>query len=294
MKTRRVVYYSCLSVTMRVFRKRKKYDENNPPLPDIVYQMAAEQAVRFVALHPPLQNSYDSYNVAEQDPFYNNPYVPVPVAENSINGISGAEIGEPVRTSSPLNFLSSMMRRGRSRVREQFSNGSRQSFGRVGSPEQFRRGPLGSSVNFHQRPLSPQLVGSRPTSPYQFGRRERSSSPYQFGRRERSSSPYHYVQQEQSPPTYHYVTEERTSSPQRFIPVTRSSPADVARRLQLAQLSQELQYAERQQRRQQESMMSLPAQFNTQYQQPYYPVMNTNLNMQGYSMTQQAPMYSFY
>jgi hypothetical protein len=75
-----------------------------------------------------------------------------------------------------------------------------------------------------------------------------------------------------------------------------STPADVERRMQRAQLSQELQSMEREQRYQQGMTLTNSAPFTPPWQslqQPFYS-MNPGTNLQNYHMTQQTPMYTYY
>ncbi|CAF1271952.1 unnamed protein product [Rotaria sp. Silwood1] len=127
--------------------------------------------------------------------------------------------------------------------------GSAFGLGRSGSRERFAR--AGSPAYFHQY---------------------RSGSPAHYRRRSRSRD----------------LIQSQSSSPVSFIPPVSSSPADIARRLQRAQLSQDLQLMEKYRRYQEEMMLGNAAQFTPQYHQfqmPYYS-MNPTL--------QQPLMYSFY
>jgi hypothetical protein len=252
-------------LTMRVFRKRKKFGnfhgkpEDTEPMPDIVYQMGAEAAAQYVTRRSRSQSPYAEINAAEQEAIYGFPQVPIG-EENAIYEIPSDELGE-VRTSSPLKFLASVLGIGRSSSRERYANRAMDNFVRAGSPEHFNQRRPGTPVKFRRRPASPELLQPR------------------------ASSPYHFVQQ------------ERVPSPLHFVPPSRSASPDVIRRLQRAQLSQDLQHIERQQRRQQEMLMINPIQYMPPYQQmqqPFYPMMNPNINFQAYPMIHQPQMYSFY
>jgi hypothetical protein len=270
---------------MRIFRKRKKFGnfhgaaEDAAPLPDIVYQMGAEQAARYAARNSPgPPNHYGVIDPYEQEGGYDFPpgYGPIPgEGENPF----GQEMGEEVRASSPLQFLSAALGIGRSRPRDRYSNNSFEPFARPGSPHQFGHRSLGSPVKFRRRPQSPEFLQQRPGSPYHFVQQERVPSPHHFQQKERASSPYHFAPQERAPSPLQFAQHSRPGSP------------DVARRLQRAQLSQDLQRMEKHQRREQEMMMEM--QFNQQAQQPFYPLMNSNGNMHPWHSMQQ-PMYSYY
>ncbi|CAF2706383.1 unnamed protein product [Rotaria sp. Silwood2] len=219
---------------MRVFRKKKRY-YNHPdgePLPDIVYQMGAEAAARYVALASREQQAYAAINPYEQAAMYNQHHVPMVVGQNYIDEAAEYQIGGNPRRSSPLNFIASPFGLGRS--------GSREHFSRAGSPAHFHQYQPGSPAHYHQRSHSPELIRSRPSSPVP------------------------------------------------FIPPVRSTPADVARRLQRAQLSQDLQRMERYERRQEEMMLANGAQFVPQYQQVQMPYYSMN------PMLQQPQMYPYY
>ena len=247
---------------MRVFRKRRRFGnfggapEDRDSMPDIVYQMGAEAAARYVA-----------QAAADEEAGYGLPpiYLDAPV-------MTSDELEEDVRSSSPLNFLRSALGLSRSRSGQRLSNGSPDRFRRAGSPDHFGHRSLGSPVHFHRRPHSPEhfayhSLGSperlrrRPHSPELV--RSRPSSPYLFGRHERVPSPLHFPLQ------------SRPSSP------------DVIRRMQRAQLSQDLQRMEKQQRHQQDAMMAYQQQLS-------YPLINSNADLQAWGMMQQQPMYSFY
>jgi hypothetical protein len=245
---------------MRIFRKRKKFGnfhgapEDAAPLPDIVYQMGAEQAARYAARSSPgLRNPYGVIDPYEQEAIYGFPpgYAHEPIPDENL---FGQEMDGEVRASSPLQFLSSALGIGRSRSHDRYSNGSFEHFNRPGSPHQFGQRPLGSPVKFRRRPQSPEFLQPR------------------------AGSPYHYVQEERVPSPVHFARHSRPGSP------------DVARRLHRAQVSRDLQHMEKQQRREQEMMMGYHMQFNPQYQQaqqPFYQSMNP-----WHSMQQQ--MYPFY
>lgn len=260
---------------MRVFRKRKSvgnYGEGNAEhLPDIVYQMGAEAAARYAASAAQGQDSYDVNGFIEEPTIYGIPYNPVAIDENYPNE-ELEEINNDVRRSSPLQFLASALGVGRPKSRHRRREASNERFGRRGSPANFHRRAIGSPAHFNERPYSPVMVRSRPSSPYQFVPVERPSSPYNFR------------------------PEKRASSPHNFIPKVHSTPADVARRLQRAQLSQDLQNIEKQQRFQQDMIMANPVGLPPQYhlpQLPYYS-MNGYPNIQHHPMMQQGPMYSYY
>jgi len=254
---------------MRVFRKRKTFGnfggapEDAETMPDIVYQMAAEAAAKYVVEQARSQSPYAAISPDEQEAIYGYPHVPIQIqGENSFYEIPENESKERFRASSPLKFIASALGIGRSRSRERYANRSRNNFVRTGSPVNFNQRPPGTPGQSRRRAASPEIV------------QPRASSPLRFVQSERVPSPLHFTQQ---------------SHP--------GSP-DVARRLYRAQLSQELQRIEREQRRQQEMMMMMnPLPYIPQYeqvQQPYYPLINSNFNLQAYSMPQQPQMYSYY
>lgn len=243
---------------MRVFRKRKKFGNfrgqpDEAPLPDIVYQMGAEAAAQYVVARAGTPDPYDI----------------------DAGGIYAYDVGaddpfdEGISSSSPFKLVASALGFGRSRQRERRAARPMDRFVGNGSPVHFAEQPLGSPAKFRRRPGSPGFIPSRPSSPYHFAGQERIPSPLRFGSPNRSSSPLQFAQH------------SRPGSP------------DVIRRLQRAQLSQDLQRVEREQRRQQELMMMNPAQFLPQYQpiqQPYYSMGNPDVYMPAY----QPQMYSYY
>ncbi|UJR37808.1 hypothetical protein I4U23_030498 [Adineta vaga] len=236
---------------MRVFRRRKKFGNfggsarDAEPLPDIVYQMGAEQAARLVALQARGQSPYAGMDNGS-----------VPYIVDDDDPYAGAEYVQEQRSSSPFQFIANALHIGRSRSRRQFPDREVENIIRPGSPAHFAHSLPGTPVRYRRRAMSPELIGSRPSSPFQFVQSERIPSPVHFVQRSRPASP------------------------------------DVARRFQRAQLSQQIQQAEKQQREQQEMMMMMnnyPGQYMSQYpqsQQPFYPLIN--------SMVQQPQMYSYY
>jgi hypothetical protein len=253
---------------MRVFRKRKKFGnfggapEDAEPMPDIVYQMAAEAAVKYVAARARSQSPYAGIDLAKQEAIFGSPYSQIHIVEeNPFYEIPENESDEQVQASSPLKFIASALGFGRSRSRERYANRSRNNFVRAGSPVNFNQHPPGTPVKSRRRAASPELVQAR------------------------APSPLHFVQSERVPSPLHFTQQSYPTSP------------DVARRLHRAQLSQELQRIEREQRRQHEMMMMNSLPYIPQYQQvqqPYYPLINSNVNLQAYSMPQQPQMYSYY
>ncbi len=248
---------------MRVFRKRKKFGnfhgttDDAEPLPDIVYQMAAESAARYVAAQ--------SMPYAAMDPTGQQGIYSYPQAEENF---------DEVRASSPLKFIASVFGIGRSRSREPRAAKSKERFFEMGSSVPFRERPPGTPTKYRRRPASPEIVRSRPSSPFNFIQQERHASPI------------------------HFVPPERASSPVNIPPPSHPNSPDVIRRLQRAQLSQDLQRIEREQRRQQEMMLMNSTPFIPQYQQvpdPYYSLINSNPYIQGYPSLQQQPQfYSYY
>jgi hypothetical protein len=263
---------------MRIFRKRKKFGnfrgtpEDAEPLPDIVYQMGAEAAAaHYASTLKRRQDPYAAINPAEQDAMYGLPYI-VTEEENSGYEVLGDELGEQVRSSSPLNFLASAFGIRRSSSRERYANRARDNFVRAGSPVRFNQVRAGSPVYFTQ---------DRPGSPVKFRRRPASPGLLQA----RAPSPLHFVQSEPISPPLPFAQPPRSTSP------------DVARRLYRAQLSQDLQRIEKQQKHQQEMLMLTQMQSLPQYQQvqqPYYPTMNSHVSLPAYPMMQQPQTYSFY
>ena len=244
---------------MRVFRKRKKFGNfrgqpDEAPLPDIVYQMGAESAARYVVSRAGTPEPYDPM---DPEGIYEYPVI----ADDPFN--------EGRSSSSPLKLMALALGFGRSKSRERRAPRSMDRFVGNGSPVHFAEQPLGSPVKFRRRPGSPGFIQPRASSPYHFAGQERVPSPLRFGSPERASSPLQFVHR------------SRPGSP------------DVIRRLQRAQLSQDLQRLEREQRRQQDFMMMNPIQFLPQYQpiqQPYYPMGNPDVYMPAY----QPQMYSYY
>ena len=253
---------------MRVFRKRKKFGNfggkaDEAPLPDIVYQMGAESAARYVASRSASPNPYAPIDPFGQEAIYG---YPVAVEDNYEDDFS---------SSNPLRAVASAFRLGRSKSRERRSSRPTDRYVGNGSPVHFAEQPLGSPVKFRRRPGSPGMIQPRAGSPYHFAGQERIASPFHFAAPERPSSPLQFAHR------------SRPSSPLQFAHRSRPGSPDVIRRLQRAQLSQDLQHLERQQRREQELMMMNPVQFAPQYppvQQPYYPMGN------GY----QPQMFSYY
>jgi len=254
---------------MRIFRKRSKFGnfrgaaEDTEPLPDIVYQMGAEQAARYAALLSRTQSPYAANNLRRQEGAYSIPHVSGSRQEgDAFHEIYGPESGEKVPSSSPLNVIASALGMDRIRRRNRTSRSTMNNFVRTGSPG-------GSPLHFGSRSNSPEMIQSR------------SSSPYQFSPIEPVPSPLHFAQSERMPSPLNFTQQPSLASP------------DVARRMERARLSQELQQLEKQQRLQQ-SMMNYTAMFAPQYpqgQQPFYPMMNTYGNNQAYSMMQQPQMY---
>jgi len=253
---------------MRVFRKRKTFGnfggapEDEEPLPDIVYQMAAEAAAKYVVARARSQSPYGAIDPAQQDAIYGYPHSQIHiVGEDPSYEIPENESNDRFRASSPLKFIASALGIGRSRSRERKANRSKNKFVRAGSPVNFIQRPPGTPSKFRRRAASPESMQARAPSPLQF------------------------VQSEPVPSLLHFTQQSHPGSP------------DVARRLYRAELSQELQRIEREQRRQEEMMMMNPLQYIPQYQQvqqPYYPLINSNFNLQAYSMPQQPQMYSYY
>lgn len=246
---------------MRIFRRRKKYDNRDgasgkEPLPDIVYQMGAEAAARYVAQDPYGPNIiYGSRDRFDVPPPY--PYVAVPEPEyDPFDGMADPALGSEVRSGSPINMLRSALRLNRSGSSDRFLNDSYDRHGRAGSPEHFGRG---------SRPGSPERMQARVGSPYLFAQ---PSAP-------------------------------RVASPLQYHPRSRTGSPEVFRRLQRAQHSQDLQRAEREQKqKQRENMMgAYQAQYMPQYQQvqqPLYPMMNYNGNQAGGWNMQQPQIYPYF
>ena len=243
---------------MRIFRKRKPYAHydgasGNEPLPDIVYQMGAEAAARFVAQNPyPGNNAYRARDV----------YAAVPMADENPYEEMYDEPPAPVRrSSSSLNMFRSAFGLNRSGSRERFANDSFDRYVGAGSPQHFVR---------RSRPASPELMHPR------------AASPHLFAERERGSPQIHYVQ-------------SRAPSPLRFNSRPRASSPEIFRRLERAQLSQDLQNAGREQRRRENMIGAYPAQYMAPFQQPFYPMMNFNANQGGgWNMMQQPQIYSYF
>jgi hypothetical protein len=251
---------------MRIFRKRKKFGnfhgtpEDAEPLPDIVYQMGAESAAQYVVAQSMPSNPY-----AATDPTGYQTTYGYPESEENF---------DEVRASSPFKFMATLLGIGRSKSRERHTAKSKERFIEAGSPVKFRDQPPGTPTKYRRRPASPEIVHSRPSSPFHFTQQERLASPL------------------------HFAPSERLSSPVHFAPPSHPNSPDVIRRLQRAQLSQDLQRIEREQRRQQELMLMNSVPFIPQYQQvpdPYYSMMNSNAYIPAYSsLPQQSQIYSYY
>jgi hypothetical protein len=130
---------------------------------------------------------------------------------------------------------------------------------RPGSSKNFRQPPPATPNNFRQPP---------PGTPIKFRRRPASPELLQPS----ASSPFFFRQH---------------SLP--------SSP-EMLRRFQQQQQFQHMarQQQQQQQQQQHDMMMAHPQQFYPQFQQPFYPMMNPNVNMQGWFMMPQQQMYPFY
>lgn len=225
---------------MRVFRKRKKFGNfggsarDAEPLPDIVYQMGAEQAARLVALQARSGSPFAGMH---------DPHMPYIVPDDEV------EYYDEPRASSPLQFIANALGVGRSRSSRRFADGGMEHFSRPGSPAHFASAP-GTPIKYRRRAHSPEIVRSRPASPM------------------------------------HFVPAERVPSPLHFAAHPRAASPDVARRMRRAQLSQELQQAERMQRQQHDAMMlGYPVQYPAM-QTGYYPMVNP--------LIQQPQMYAYY
>jgi hypothetical protein len=139
---------------------------------------------------------------------------------------------------------------------EEFGRGRSKSHDRA-----FRHQPPGTPVKFRRRPISPDMLQPHASSPFLF--RQRPSSPDLL--QPHASSPFLFRQ--------HSVP---------------ASP-DVIRRFQ-----HEQHIARQQHQQQQQMMMPQPGQFYPQFQQPFYPMMNPNVNMHPWLMAQQPQMHPFF
>ena len=220
---------------MRVFRKIRKVSKfdgaaEHEPLPDVVYQMAAEAAVRYARQDPygvgrSTTGAGDIYGLSSAFP-----YPPVPMAEvYDGDQVEDNYMYEQPRASSPVNLIRSALGRNRSRSHERYLDDDSRRFSRPGSPEHMAQHPVGSPRRFRSRPGSPELVRSRPGSPHRFEQRERMNSPVHFESRSRPSSPA------------------------------------AIQRIQLAKLSQDLQRAEHLRRQQEQLQHLYQGQFMPSY-----------------------------
>ncbi|CAF2186937.1 unnamed protein product [Rotaria magnacalcarata] len=270
---------------MDIFRKFRRPENRDgdviqEPLPPIVQQMVAEQAVRYVALKERERQAYAAMHPNEiVPPLPDLLEIPIPGYDRIIDEGSDVYLEENVRSSSPFHAIASALGFRRSKPRDSYYRDSPAHFSRAGSPEHFRHRPPGSPEHFrHRPPGSPERFRHRPPgSPRNF--RRQTNSPYL--RRSRTSSPYFIDEHESVPSPYCF------SSP------IGSPLANVERRRQqYVQLSPNF---EREQRFQQGNMMNGSLQYIPQYQrfqQPYYPS-SPVVNYQGYPMVQQQ-MYSPY
>ncbi|CAF0847457.1 unnamed protein product [Rotaria sordida] len=227
---------------MRVFRLKKNYygQPGAEPIPDVVYQMGAEVAARYLASVESENQAYGAINPYEQIDMYNRYYVPMSIEENYFDEGAKFPMGGYLQHSPPLNFIAPSLGSYRSRSHKPYFNSSGDYFSRAGSPTYFDRYRSSSPAHYRQQSLSPQLI--------------------------RSGSSSHVP----------------------FIPPVSSSPADIARRLQRAQLSQDIQRMGRYQGHQQEIMLTNAGQFVPEYQQSQMPYYSMN------PITQQPQMYPFY
>ena len=273
---------------MRVFRKRKfgnfrgKAGDVKETLPDIVYQMGAEVAAQYVAVTP-MPEDYDAaINQMKQGVRYGLPHYAVPLKEDDIDEKYRYKLNRG-RRASPLNFVSPRLSRPRSISRERYhSDLEEDHFVRADSPTYSHQSPIGSPVQSHRRSASPGLI------------RPRASSPYHL-QNQRSSSPHHSAPQERIPSSSQFAHASRRSSPYHFEHQS-SSTSDVARRLQRAQLSQDLQRTERQRREEEIMMMTNLVQYDPLYQQAQqlFHSMIPNPNLQIYPMVFGPQMCSYY
>lgn len=269
---------------MRIFRRRKK-DGNyqgppidSEPLPDIVYQMGAEAAARYVRLRASSPNPHDPMFLEAAGGVYE---VPKEEYENEVEYYD--ESYEPARSSSTDLIASAFgFKRPKASKQRAHKPPKEGRFVRAGSPAHFQQRPPGTPVHFHHRAASPDFAQERVGSPYHFAQQQRVGSPVHFGQQQRVGSPVHFAQEQQ----------QRVGSPVHFAQNARPSSPEIMRRLQRAQHSQEIQHVERQQRRQQQMMMAGAIQMAQQYppygQQAYYP------NMQPIPIIQAPQMYQYY
>lgn len=174
---------------MRVFRKLKTFTgvDKQPyvePVPDVVHQVAAEQAARFVLLKERERRAYAEMHPDEPlPPMPDRLEIPMP-SHKGHKSTTPYIYAEDTRSSSPFEA-------SRSRGRERSTRNSPLHFNRAGSPDHFRHGPPGTPQKYRRRPHSPYAVRSRPSSPYFLDAVERPPSPYHFAASGRSS-PQHF------------------------------------------------------------------------------------------------------
>jgi hypothetical protein len=147
----------------------------------------------------------------------------------------------------------------------------------------FPRGPIptGEENHVYEYPKAefPAFERSRSKS------RERSLD--RSARHRSRGTPVKFRRQPISPE----LLQPSASSPFLFRQHSLPSSPEMHRRFQPAQ---QFQHIPGQQQQQFDMMMGQPVQFFPQFQQPFYPMIHPNLNMQPWFMMRQPPMYPFF
>lgn len=169
-------------------------------------------------------------------------------------------------------------------------NGAREDAGYEALPVFARKPQFGSHENLRARPVEKQPVGFNPNRPkpreQQFNRmaRDGSSDPFHD---DIPGTPIKFRRRNFS----HEFLDPRGSVP--FYRQPRSVPGS-PELMRHFQQREQVQDIARQQQQQREMMMGQQIQFFPQFQQPFYPMVNPNMNVQGWYMASPQPVYPFY
>lgn len=166
---------------MRIFRKRKKFGNfggvpgDGEPIPDIVYQIGAEQAAQYAASRSRPQSPYAARRGSGQEDIYGYPRV---LSEEDLGyQIVGDDFVEKPPKSSPLNFIGSLFGISRSSSRERYANRRMDNIVRPGSPAHFNQLPPGTPIKYRRRAASPEFLQARVPSPLHFAQQPQLGSP---------------------------------------------------------------------------------------------------------------------
>jgi len=167
---------------MRIFRRRKKDESfqgppivDAEPLPDIVYQMGAEAAVRYVRMRAGSPNPHDPMFIEATGGVHEVP-------DDRYRNDEGY-YEEPKRRVLKIKRPKASQQHAQKPPKEGY-------FVRAGSPAQFQQYPPGTPVHHHRRAASPDFAQQeRVGSPYLFAQQQRVGSPAQFGQNARPGSP---------------------------------------------------------------------------------------------------------